>query len=163
MLCASLAWRESKVLKLFEIQQNKVNSEQYNSDNKTNTIFSSKFTVTPTAFTKEAENINSVEEKVPTIMYTSRTHIQLTQVIKELKKTAYKPKTTILGSRDQLCTNSDLKKKGLVGKQLNQMCNNLVKNKRCVFKENLNSHIDVSRNEIMDIEDLLNYCTKNIV
>ncbi len=34
-----------------------------------------------------------IQEKSPRIIYTSRTHSQLTQVIKELRSTSYKPKT----------------------------------------------------------------------
>lgn len=42
----------------------------------------------------------------PKIIYASRTHSQLTQVIKELKMTQYNNiKTCAIGSRDQLCIN----------------------------------------------------------
>jgi regulator of telomere elongation helicase 1 len=37
------------------------------------------------------------------IVYMSRTHGQLAQVIKELRNTSYRPKTALLGSRQQLC------------------------------------------------------------
>jgi Rad3-related DNA helicase len=37
------------------------------------------------------------------IVYMSRTHGQLAQVIKELRNTSYRPKTSLLGSRQQLC------------------------------------------------------------
>ena len=40
-----------------------------------------------------------------TIVYVSRTHSQLQQVISELKATAYKPHSSIVGSRKQLCVN----------------------------------------------------------
>lgn len=43
------------------------------------------------------------------IVYASRTHSQLTQVMKELKRTSYSHvKATVLGSRDQLCLHPDL-------------------------------------------------------
>lgn len=43
------------------------------------------------------------------IVYASRTHSQLTQVMKELKRTSYSHvKATVLGSREQLCLHPDL-------------------------------------------------------
>lgn len=39
----------------------------------------------------------------PRIVYTSRTHSQLSQTIKELRNTAYAARICVLGSRDQLC------------------------------------------------------------
>jgi len=41
--------------------------------------------------------------KTPLIIYASRTHSQLTQVVKELKTTVYRPKVGLLASRQQLC------------------------------------------------------------
>lgn len=43
------------------------------------------------------------------IVYTSRTHAQLKQVVRELEKLCYNVKISILGSRDQACVNDDLK------------------------------------------------------
>jgi regulator of telomere elongation helicase 1 len=40
---------------------------------------------------------------VPQIIYASRTHAQLKQVIKELKQTAYDVDILHMGSRDQMC------------------------------------------------------------
>ena len=45
----------------------------------------------------------------PIIVYASRTHSQLTQVIDELKRTAYRPRTLVLGSRTQLCVNEHVR------------------------------------------------------
>ena len=44
------------------------------------------------------------------IIYTSRTHSQLTQVVKELKASSYRPKVSILGSREQLCVHEKVSK-----------------------------------------------------
>lgn len=44
------------------------------------------------------------------LIYASRTHTQIEQVMKELRKTAYKNcKAIVLGSRDLLCSNDELK------------------------------------------------------
>lgn len=48
----------------------------------------------------------------PTIYFASRTHSQLTQVIKELKRSHYSHvRVSVLGSRDQLCTNAEVREK----------------------------------------------------
>jgi hypothetical protein len=45
------------------------------------------------------------EPKVPTIIYCSRTHSQVAQMVASLQKTPYRPRMTVLGSRDRLCIN----------------------------------------------------------
>ena len=52
------------------------------------------------------------------ILYTTRTHSQITQVIHELQKTCYRPRTAILSSRDNSCVNENVKQK-LSGTLLN--------------------------------------------
>jgi regulator of telomere elongation helicase 1 len=45
----------------------------------------------------------------PQIVYASRTHAQLKQVVEEVNKLCYTIKLAILSSRDQTCANDDLK------------------------------------------------------
>lgn len=45
----------------------------------------------------------------PTIIYASRTHSQLAQVVAELRKLPYKVRATVLGSREQLCLNVEVR------------------------------------------------------
>lgn len=48
---------------------------------------------------------------MPKIIYASRTHSQLGQVMTELKRTKYAHfKVTVLGSRDQLCLHPEVSK-----------------------------------------------------
>ena len=61
----------------------------------------------------------------PKIIYTSRTHSQLTQVIDELKSTPYYPRIALIGSRDHMCIHKDLSE--LKGNALNVACNKAVK------------------------------------
>lgn len=42
---------------------------------------------------------------VPRIFYATRTHNQLAQVVRELKRTSYKPHMVVLASRDRYCIN----------------------------------------------------------
>ena len=44
----------------------------------------------------------------PKIIYCSRTHSQVTQMVASLKKTPYRPKMTVLGSRDRMCIHKQL-------------------------------------------------------
>eukprot|EP00347_Sterkiella_histriomuscorum_P004083 403361814 len=43
------------------------------------------------------------------IIYTSRTHSQLSQVQRELKNTAYNPRSLLLASRDHMCVHAEFK------------------------------------------------------
>ncbi|SBT72497.1 DNA repair helicase, putative [Plasmodium malariae] len=83
-----------------------------------------------------------VKTDFPKIIYASRTHSQLKQVIKELKNVyfiknneKYKLLTTILGSRDQLCVhNINYTYKGTL---LNNMCKRTRKSGECTYHNGL--------------------------
>jgi regulator of telomere elongation helicase 1 len=49
--------------------------------------------------------------QLPRIIYSSRTHSQLKQVVKELKNTSYTPKIANLGSREHLCVDPKISQK----------------------------------------------------
>ena len=88
------------------------------------------------------------------ILYMSRTHSQLQQVVKELRKTAYRPKMMILGSRDHTCVNNSLNQFSGYAKKLK--CKNLMKTGGCVYYENLKTNpASYIQDTIFDIEDLL--------
>ncbi|WJX74795.1 DNA helicase [Trifolium repens] len=98
----------------------------------------------------------------PTIVYASRTHSQIRQVIQELKRTSYRPKMTVLGSREQLCIHDKVKL--LRGKTQTNTCRFACRRKaksklRCdhfnkVF--NYLKHNPTIGEEPVDIEDLVN-------
>lgn len=98
------------------------------------------------------------KENIPRLIYCSRTHSQLNQVISELKNCAYTPKMVLIGSRDQLCVNPKFKEyKGVV---LNSQCKKARQStaaytgcsyyKKLITKKN-NNEIPF---EVFDIEDL---------
>ena len=110
----------------------------------------------------------------PRVIYSSRTHSQLSKVVSELKRTAYTPRVTLLGSRQQLCIHDDVK--GLTGLQQNHACHALVNRHECVYYETLASEMQrnnlfsasptgnthsaaLSASACMDIEDLVQYGT----
>ena len=87
------------------------------------------------------------------IIYATRTHSQISQIISELKKTEYRPKIAILSSREFSCIR-DCLKKGKDINQLNIICRNDRKN--CPYKNDFNNELNFSslENHLFDIEDL---------
>ncbi|NWX17252.1 RTEL1 helicase, partial [Aegotheles bennettii] len=93
---------------------------------------------------------------VPKIIYASRTHSQLTQVINELKNTVYRPKICVLGSREQLCIHPEVKRQESNHMQI-YMCRMKVTARACHFYNNVEEKSTEKEliEPIMDIEDLV--------
>ncbi|KAG0425268.1 hypothetical protein HPB47_027567 [Ixodes persulcatus] len=93
----------------------------------------------------------------PKIIYSSRTHSQLSQAISELKKTSYKyVRSVVLGSRDQLCIHPEVQRLQDNASKL-RLCRHKVSTRSCQF--HLNYDTKMTRSEfqeqsVMDIEDL---------
>ncbi|KAL3528782.1 hypothetical protein ACH5RR_008104 [Cinchona calisaya] len=102
----------------------------------------------------------SESSKLPTIVYTSRTHSQLRQVIQELKRTNYRPKMVVLGSREQLCIHEEVRL--LHGKVQTNACHALCKKRTKRYCSHFSRVSDFLKNnpglgdEPVDIEDLVN-------
>ncbi|ESQ26992.1 hypothetical protein EUTSA_v10018072mg [Eutrema salsugineum] len=140
LLCATLAWRKS--LGSFSTRKDRNNSEF------------------PWTDSDEQVSQSVGGGGFPTIVYASRTHSQLRQVIKELKRCSYRPKMLVLGSREQLCVNEEVN--SLRGKALTNACQYLCKKRgkrQCNHFNRVpdylkhNPHIG---DEPVDIEDLVN-------
>ncbi|NXG50721.1 RTEL1 helicase, partial [Psilopogon haemacephalus] len=99
---------------------------------------------------------------VPKIIYASRTHSQLTQVINELKNTVYRPKICVLGSRDQLCIHPEVKRQQSNHMQI-YMCRSKVMSRACHFYNNVEEKSTDKElmKSIMDIEDLVKNGSKH--
>jgi regulator of telomere elongation helicase 1 len=67
------------------------------------------------------------------IIYLSRTHSQLRQVVEELGRTAYSPRVLVYGSREQLCCNPALK--GVGGSFLDFKCSELRRKGGCKYHQ----------------------------
>lgn len=95
---------------------------------------------------------------MPKIIYSSRTHSQLTQAMQELKRSSYKHvKAAVLGSRDQMCIHPEVSKEPNNNNKVN-MCQLKVKSRTCFFYNNVESKKDdraVRGDDILDIEDLV--------
>lgn len=109
---------------------------------------------------EKAETATKKRTKIPTIYYASRTHSQITQVIREYRKTGYRVPMAVLASRKHYCTN-----RHVLGKDnVDDECRLLLKDKaniQCSEFKNVNkitSHPSLQprgHNEVHDIEDLV--------
>lgn len=143
LLCASLAWLSS--IK----EQRKALFTQYE-NHETESSREMVIQAVTAAF-------NSGTSK---IIYSSRTHSQLSQAMQELKRTAYSTmKTSVLGSRDQFCIHEELANEN--GNMKNHMCQAKVKARQCYFYNNLERNKYIPNEGIMDIEDLVKAGRKN--
>ncbi|KAH8387488.1 hypothetical protein KR093_007325 [Drosophila rubida] len=95
---------------------------------------------------------------VPKVIYASRTHSQLNQAMRELKRSAYgNMRAVVLGSRDQLCIHTDVMREQGNSNKVN-MCKLKVHSKTCSFQlrvESKKDHPEFHGPPIMDIEDLV--------
>ena len=77
------------------------------------------------------EQDNSEERSQPIIYYTSRTHAQITNVIKELRKTVYRPINAVISSREQSCVNEYINQ--FTGGILNLKCKYAKEKRECKY------------------------------
>ena len=79
------------------------------------------------------------KEKVPRVYYATRTHSQIAQVVRELKRTSYRPTMTVLGSREHYCVNQKARNAAMKGGNLGEECKSLLeasgRRKRGGFEE----------------------------
>ncbi|KAL8043163.1 hypothetical protein ABFX02_09G100200 [Erythranthe guttata] len=138
LLCAALAWRKSLgAFSRGRSERSKVRGSQ--GDDEFSQTQSSEF---------------------PRIIYTSRTHSQIRQVIQELKRSNYRPKTVVLGSREQLCINDQVR--SLRGKAQTNACHALCRKRSKRYCSHFSRVTEfVKKNpgigdDPIDIEDLVN-------
>ena len=92
------------------------------------------------------------------IIYSTRTHSQISQAISELNKTCYEPRIGILSSREFSCANLELKK-SLPPSVLDIKCAR--EHRHCRFYKNLEFYSNKNFGNV-DIEDILKQGTKKI-
>lgn len=155
LLCSTLAWR-------------KMHDKQ-------------RVTVVPSVSSVNVDIVNGKQSRgdIPvstTIVYASRTHSQLQQVVSELKSSVYAEdvKLSILGSRDQLCSNKKIRSKNS-GTALTNACNLITLHHKCPHKNKFDSKhknadgastwlggledsfmkSSIGKNPVMDVEELV--------
>ncbi|CAF1166635.1 unnamed protein product [Adineta ricciae] len=109
------------------------------------------------AWLEQYKILNAELNEAPVqIIYASRTHSQLAQVVKEFKSTDYnRMKITVLGSRDQLCIHPEVKALENSSDKISA-CREKVRQKTCLFHRNFEmTKPEVVKLPPMDIEDLV--------
>lgn len=101
------------------------------------------------------DNPNS--SNVPRVYYASRTHSQLAQVVRELKKTAYTPRMVVLGSREQSCCHPRVA--AIKGAAQSSVCMKLVTKESCLFRKRVDKALSSfcalgPKEQIVDLEEL---------
>ncbi|KAJ8328749.1 hypothetical protein O5D80_002730 [Batrachochytrium dendrobatidis] len=105
-----------------------------------------------------SEKSKALNESIPTIFIASRTQKQIQQIVRELReKSTYRPRISILGSREHYCINPQLKRSTNKGEE----CTSLIETDSCGYfnrTRQLQGHAKIQgeeRNAIWDIEDLV--------
>jgi len=118
-------------------------------------------TIADTRMSWEAQadpNAPSTASSCPRIWYSSRTHSQLKQVVKELKRTTYRPSTVVLGSRQHYCCHTTVSK--FSGAKQNAMCKRARDENRCPFYVGFRKGQGNKLNtNMMDIEETVSACS----
>ncbi|KAL6568135.1 Regulator of telomere elongation helicase 1 [Orobanche hederae] len=104
----------------------------------------------------------SQSSSFPAIIYTSRTHSQIRQVVQELKRSNYRsePKMVVLGSREQLCIHDQVSL--LRGKAQTNACHAICKKRTKQYCGHFSRVTEFVKknpgigNDPIDIEDLVN-------
>jgi len=120
LLCSTLAWQQEQSRLLGDAHHLPMN------DTKESSVDSSQ---------------RQISSKVPVIIYASRTHSQLSQVVKEMRFTRYRPKHAVLGSREQMCIHPKVKTPKATSSDINHKCTILAKDRKCRFRNNLDGFI----------------------
>ncbi|GIY04856.1 hypothetical protein CDAR_232831 [Caerostris darwini] len=157
LLCSSLAWLES-----YKAQQQL--SVIQNSNNSNTGIFDDLKSVLNGLVGNWDSGSNFM---APRIIYSSRTHSQLSQAVQELKRSNYKHvKSIVLGSRNQLCLHPEVSKAPNPTAKV-YMCRSKIMSKTCPFylnyEEKIASKSDYQDSSVLDIEDLMSLGKKNVV
>jgi Fanconi anemia group J protein len=106
---------------------------------------------------KSEQAVLKTTHKFPKIYFGTRTHKQIAQIVHELRRTAYRPRIAILGSRNQFCVHPRVSKSS----NKNDDCKVLVEQRSCSHYERakvVKAHSSLAphgETQLFDIEDLV--------
>ncbi|RUS72888.1 hypothetical protein EGW08_019348 [Elysia chlorotica] len=155
LLCASLAWQESKKAQVELNKQAGIATMLAGSESggEIDKLLGSLSTASGASWGSE-------QFFVPKIIYASRTHSQLSQAVQELKRTSYNTvKSSVIGSREQLCIHPQVQKLTSNAAKV-QMCRSKVAGRQCHYYNNIEdfkkkSDTRTAMGNVVDIEDIV--------
>ncbi|GBP43640.1 Regulator of telomere elongation helicase 1 homolog [Eumeta japonica] len=154
LLCSSLAWLMVKKAQL-QMNAQMGNFSEHSKSMHSNIKGTLRDSLKAGAGKQHKDNVGW---GMPKIIYSSRTHSQLTQAMQELKRSSYRHvKAAVLGSRDQMCIHPEVSKE-ISNMNKVHMCQLKVKSRTCYFYTNVESKKEdrsVKGDDILDIEDLV--------
>uniref|UniRef100_UPI00358EF1C3 regulator of telomere elongation helicase 1-like isoform X3 n=1 Tax=Myxine glutinosa TaxID=7769 RepID=UPI00358EF1C3 len=153
LLCAALAWREHRVG--FQVQLRKEATALHGTLNgPTPRPSGGRHLSLDVSPNRSPEEMLAGYSEIPKIIFASRTHSQLSHAIGELGHTSYRPRTCVLGSREQFCIHPEVAKHESNHVKVH-MCRIKTSARSCHFYNNLDKKKEEFRQTILDIEDLV--------
>ena len=150
LLCATLAWQRQQQRSLREAAEFPLTANHSGNTASGPTIMGS-------------QDGPKQAARLPQIIYASRTHSQLSQVVRELRNTRYRPPHAVLASREQMCVNPKVKKANSTASDINHDCNKLGKERKCRYRNSLEGFVPPpsehggsgTHQPVMDMEELI--------
>lgn len=155
LLCSTLAWRHTFIAQQELgrcMKRDELPSDQESQNFRQNLM--SELNQGASGWGEVSEEGRFIER--PKIIYSSRTHTQLSQAISQLKDTQYKPRVSILGSREQMCVHPEVMKAESNAAKVH-MCRAKVSSRLCHYYNNVDhkKQNEEFSSKILDIEDLV--------
>lgn len=153
LLCGTMAWLTNYISAWKE--RNKKLEEQSKLAKETN-MDKADNDVPFTESEGEDEREDKEEYVIPKIYYASRTHKQLSQVIKEFRRTAYHSSFTVLASRNHYCINKKVRDQK---KDLTEACMEAIKDSehRCYYFNQVEKHTKSMLTTNRSVEELVDF------
>eukprot|EP00850_Spirogloea_muscicola_P004440 SM000019S04984 [mRNA] locus=s19:321229:329309:- [translate_table: standard] len=160
LLCAALAWQQHyRDNKLWTVRKEAASSGEYHGEGGFLRGTPDPGVAAEAHTAPEVKEAEKEKPCIPKIFYGTRTHSQISQVVRELHKSGYKVAMAILAARKHYCTNKAVLKKQAV----DQECKMLIKDtsKGCSYFRNMHKvkgHASLRPGgtaSIHDIEDLV--------
>jgi len=122
LLCSTLAWQseQKKKKKVGGYSNSSSSSSDPTPATHPSSTLTSDVRLTDNVYEHTNSDKRTNRTRAPTIVYASRTHSQLTQVVNELKRTIYTPKYAMLGAREHFCVHEKVSK--LAPSSISQEC-----------------------------------------